>query len=44
MNLFSELLIDRVRLERLASESKNQELTDTVEHMSRVSAICRISS
>ena len=37
MNLFSELLIDRVRLERLASESKNQELTDTVEHMSRVS-------
>ncbi|MBY0161033.1 chemotaxis protein CheA [Paenibacillus lautus] len=38
MNLFSELLIDRVRLEQLASESKNQELTDTVEHMSRVSS------
>ncbi|GAB6931480.1 chemotaxis protein CheA [Paenibacillus sp. JCM 10914] len=38
MNLFSELLIDRVRLEQLAMESKNQELTDTVEHMSRVSS------
>ncbi|MGY5344499.1 chemotaxis protein CheW [Paenibacillus glucanolyticus] len=38
MNLFSELLIDRVRLEQLATESKNQELTDTVEHMSRVSS------
>ncbi|MGG3279693.1 chemotaxis protein CheW [Paenibacillus solani] len=38
MNLFSELLIDRVRLEQLASESNNQELTDTVEHMSRVSS------
>lgn len=38
MNLFSELLIDRVRLEQLASEAKNQELTDTVEHMSRVSS------
>lgn len=38
MNLFSELLIDRVRLEQLASESRNQELTDTVEHMSRVSS------
>lgn len=38
MNLFSELLIDRVRLEQLASETKNQELTDTVEHMSRVSS------
>lgn len=38
MNLFSELLIDRVRLEQLASESENQELTDTVEHMSRVSS------
>lgn len=38
MNLFSELLIDRVRLEQLANDSKNQELTDTVEHMSRVSS------
>lgn len=38
MNLFSELLIDRVRLEQLANEAKNQELTDTVEHMSRVSS------
>lgn len=38
MNLFSELLIDRVRLEQLANEAKNQDLTDTVEHMSRVSS------
>ncbi|KGE17507.1 chemotaxis protein CheA [Paenibacillus wynnii] len=38
MNLFSELLIDRVRLEQLASEVHNQDLTETVEHMSRVSA------
>ncbi|MCU6707123.1 chemotaxis protein CheA [Paenibacillus sp. J5C_2022] len=38
MNLFSELLIDRVRLEQLASEVKRTELTETVEHMSRVSS------
>jgi len=38
MNLFSELLIDRVRLEQLASELQKQELTETVEHMSRVSS------
>jgi two-component system chemotaxis sensor kinase CheA len=38
MNLFSELLIDRVRLEQLASEVKRNDLTDTVEHMSRVSS------
>lgn len=38
MNLFSELLIDRVRLEALASEIKNTDLIDTVEHMSRVSS------
>lgn len=38
MNLFSELLIDRVRLEQLASEIKSAELTETVEHMSRISA------
>ncbi|QAY68333.1 chemotaxis protein CheA [Paenibacillus protaetiae] len=37
MNLFSELLIDRGRLEQLASEVKRSELTETVEHMSRVS-------
>ncbi|GGF80177.1 chemotaxis protein CheA [Paenibacillus albidus] len=37
MNLFSELLIDRVRLEQLASEVQNGDLTETVEHMSRVS-------
>ncbi|GKU78646.1 chemotaxis protein CheA [Paenibacillus sp. L3-i20] len=37
MNLFSELLIDRVRLEQLASEIKRVDLTETVEHMSRVS-------
>jgi two-component system chemotaxis sensor kinase CheA len=38
MNLFSELLIDRVRLEQLASEVKRNDLTETVEHMARVSA------
>lgn len=38
MNLFSELLIDRVRLEQLAGEMKRTELTETVEHMSRVSS------
>lgn len=38
MNLFSELLIDRVRLEQLASEVKRTELTETVEHMARVSS------
>ncbi|NGZ75485.1 chemotaxis protein CheA [Saccharibacillus alkalitolerans] len=38
MNLFSELLIDRVRLEQLATEIKSQELTESVEHMGRVSS------
>lgn len=38
MNLFSELLIDRVRLEQLASEIKRSDLTETVEHMTRVSS------
>ncbi|MFC0214358.1 chemotaxis protein CheW [Paenibacillus chartarius] len=38
MNLFSELLIDRVRLEQLASEVHRSDLTETVEHMSRVSS------
>jgi two-component system chemotaxis sensor kinase CheA len=38
MNLFSELLIDRVRLEQLASEVRRGDLTETVEHMSRVSS------
>ncbi|WP_123040061.1 chemotaxis protein CheA [Cohnella candidum] len=38
MNLFSELLIDRVRLEQLASEVKRNDLTETVEHMARVSS------
>jgi len=37
INLFSELLIDRVRLEQLASEIRKNELTETVEHMARVS-------
>jgi two-component system chemotaxis sensor kinase CheA len=37
MNLFSELLIDRVRLEQLASEIRRNDLTETVEHMTRVS-------
>ncbi|MEF3309761.1 chemotaxis protein CheA [Paenibacillus sp. GYB004] len=38
MNLFSELLIDRVRLEQLASEIHRSDLTETVEHMARVSS------
>ncbi|KKC46746.1 MULTISPECIES: chemotaxis protein CheA [Paenibacillus] len=37
MNLFSELLIDRVRLEQLASEIGRTELSETVEHLSRIS-------
>jgi two-component system chemotaxis sensor kinase CheA len=38
MNLFSELLIDRVRLEQLASEIRRNDLIETVEHFSRVSS------
>ncbi|HZG58313.1 chemotaxis protein CheA, partial [Paenibacillus sp.] len=38
MNLFSELLIDRVRLEALANEVKRPDLIETVEHMGRVSS------
>ncbi|MCI3919004.1 chemotaxis protein CheA [Paenibacillus sp. TRM 82003] len=38
MNLFSEMLIDRVRLEQLASEIKRSDLIETVEHMGRVSS------
>ncbi|CAM3891717.1 chemotaxis protein CheA [Cohnella lubricantis] len=38
MNLFSELLIDRARLEQLASEVRRGDLTETVEHMARVSS------
>lgn len=38
MNLFSELLIDRVRMEQLASEIKRSDLSETVEHMARVSS------
>ena len=38
MNLFSELLIDRVRLEVLADEINRVDLTETVEHMTRVSS------
>ncbi|GBF72020.1 chemotaxis protein CheA [Paenibacillus sp. 598K] len=37
MNLFSELLIDRVRLEQLAGEIRRNDLIETVEHMARVS-------
>lgn len=38
MNLFSELLIDRVRLEQLSGEINNLSLNDTIEHLSRVSS------
>ncbi|WP_276912537.1 chemotaxis protein CheA [Aneurinibacillus aneurinilyticus] len=37
MNLFSELVIDRGRLEQLARESGQSALMETVEHMSRIS-------
>lgn len=37
MNLFSELVIDRGRLEQLAREIGKTELHETVEHMSRIS-------
>ncbi|WP_232697052.1 chemotaxis protein CheA [Brevibacillus daliensis] len=37
MNLFSELVIDRGRLEQLAKEIDKTELHETVEHMSRIS-------
>ncbi len=37
MNLFSELVIDRGRLESIARRSGNHDLMDTVEHMSRIS-------
>lgn len=38
MNLLSEMLIDRVRLEQIAGELKKTELTETVEHLVRVSS------
>lgn len=38
MNLFSELLIDRTRLEQLSSEIRRTDLIETVEHMARVSS------
>lgn len=37
MNLFEELVIDRGRLEQIARDLKSNELTETVEHMSRIS-------
>lgn len=37
MNLFEELVIDRGRLEQIASELRNNELNETVERMSRIS-------
>jgi len=37
MNLFSELVIDRGRLEQISKEVKHHELEETVEHMSRIS-------
>ncbi|HJV46720.1 MAG TPA: chemotaxis protein CheA [Bacillota bacterium] len=37
MNLFSELVIDRGRLEQLSRELGNGPLNETVEHMSRIS-------
>lgn len=37
MNLFSELIIDRGRLEQISKKSELTELTETVEHMTRIS-------
>jgi two-component system chemotaxis sensor kinase CheA len=37
MNLFSELIIDRGRLEQISRKSEVSELTETVEHMTRIS-------
>ncbi|WP_280768961.1 chemotaxis protein CheA [Salipaludibacillus daqingensis] len=37
MNLFEELVIDRGRLEQISKDLKSSELTETVEHMSRIS-------
>jgi two-component system chemotaxis sensor kinase CheA len=37
MNLFEELVIDRGRLEQISTTLKNNELQETVEHMSRIS-------
>ncbi len=38
MNLFSELVIDRGRLEQIAREIGSPSLTEVVEHMSRISS------
>lgn len=38
MNLFSELVIDRGRLDQIARALNHQELLETVEHMSRISS------
>lgn len=38
MNLFSELVIDRGRLEQLSNEINHSELDETLEHMSRISS------
>lgn len=37
MNLFSELIIDRGRLEQIARQSNLSDLSETVEHMTRIS-------
>ncbi|MBT2657804.1 chemotaxis protein CheA [Bacillus sp. ISL-18] len=37
MNLFSELIIDRGRLEQISRKAELSELTETVEHMTRIS-------
>lgn len=37
MNLFSELIIDRGRLEQISRKSQFAELSETVEHMARIS-------
>ncbi|UOF89376.1 chemotaxis protein CheA [Fodinisporobacter ferrooxydans] len=38
LNLFSELVIDRTRLEKISRDMNHPELIETVEHMSRISS------
>ncbi|WP_156288232.1 chemotaxis protein CheA [Oceanobacillus salinisoli] len=38
LNIFEEVIIDRGRLEVISDKSENQELTETVEHLGRVTS------
>lgn len=41
MNLFEEFVIDRARLERISEQTENNDLTETVERIARISADMR---